>query len=84
MYCYEYEYEYDHINMFGEIRWLISTKLYAYPIIYVLVLLFKTTKVDHVLEARRCHHVHVEGVGIWSKMGIASEPIKLKVFSCFI
>ena len=35
---YEYEYDYDNVNKCGEISWLISTKLYAYPIIYVLVL----------------------------------------------
>ena len=37
-YDYEHEYEKDHIKSGGEISWLISTKLYAYPIIYVLVL----------------------------------------------
>ena len=33
-----YEYDYDNVNICGEISWLISTKLDAYPIIYVLVL----------------------------------------------
>jgi len=37
-YRYEYEYEQDYVEICGEISWLISTKLYAYPIIYVLVL----------------------------------------------
>ena len=37
-YGYEYEYDNDYVNICGEISWLISTKLYAYPIIYVLVL----------------------------------------------
>ena len=39
IYDYEYDYEYgheykcdyDHISICGEISWLISTKLYAYP-----------------------------------------------------
>ena len=37
-YDYEYKYYYDYVNKYGEKNWLISTKLYAYPIIYVLVL----------------------------------------------
>ena len=38
VYSYEYEYEYNYVNLYGEISWLIPTKLYAYPIIYVLFL----------------------------------------------
>ena len=37
-YGYEHEYDYDYVNICGEISRLISTNLYAYPIIYVLVL----------------------------------------------
>ena len=37
-YSYEYEYEYIYFHLCGEISWLIPTKLFAYPIIYVLVL----------------------------------------------
>ena len=68
-YSYEYKYVYIYVDLCGEIGWLIPTKLFAYPIIYVLVLQIKTTMVDHVLEARRCHQVALEDVGIWSRIG---------------
>ena len=35
---YEYEYDNDYVNICGEISWVISTKFYTDPIIYVLVL----------------------------------------------
>ena len=37
-YDFDYDYNYDYVDLCGEISWLISIKLYAYPIIYVLVL----------------------------------------------
>ena len=38
LYEYDSGYDYDYVNIGGEINWLISTKIYVYPIIYVLVL----------------------------------------------